>query len=388
MTIPKALRALHLRKARPSQARPTQLHDHGWLQRWMQTTADLANLQYSHRMVDAVIDEIDGRQIRIGEQWLTDFASCNYLGLDLDPGIIAAVPEYLARWGTHPSWSRLLGSPALYEELEDRLTDLLGAEDTLLLPTVSLIHLSVLPILAGGGTLFLDSRAHKTIYDGCSLSVARGATIERFRHNDLDQLDALLRGNWRRPGVICIDGINSMTGNPPDLHTLAALARRHDALLYVDDAHGFGVIGERSGDELCSYGARGNSIVRHFGESYDNVDPRRRPLEVVLVAARVRRLPVGDQAGAEDHGATVPLLRAVPDRLAGDGQRGPPSQRPARRAAARADLRADRARARQARRARHGNAQPIRVSDHRDTAPRSRHASTRSATCCFTAAST
>ena len=89
-----------------------------WLERWIRSTQDLARLQYSHRMLDAVIDEIDGRYIRVGDQWLTDYASCNYLGLDLDPEIIAAIPEYLAKWGTHPSWSRLLGSPVLYEQIE------------------------------------------------------------------------------------------------------------------------------------------------------------------------------------------------------------------------------------------------------------------------------
>jgi 8-amino-7-oxononanoate synthase len=237
----------------------------------MTTTGELARLQYSHRMVDAVIDEVNGRQIRIGDHWLTDYASCNYLGLDLDPEIIAAVPEYLARWGTHPSWSRLLGSPVLYEEIEARLTELLGSEDSLLLPTITHIHMSVIPVLAGGGTLFLDQRAHKTIYDGCATAQARGATVQRFGHNDLDQLEALLRGDWRRPGMICIDGVNSMTGNAPPLAEFAALAREHDALLYVDDAHGFGVIGERSVNEPCAYGVRGNSIVRHLAESYDNI---------------------------------------------------------------------------------------------------------------------
>src|SRR6185295_12439607 len=74
-----------------------------------------------------------------------------------------------------------------------------------------------------------------------------------------------------RPRLICMDGVNSMTGNAPDFPAFAALAREHDALLYVDDAHGFGVIGERSPDELCSYGTKGNSIVRHTGETYDNV---------------------------------------------------------------------------------------------------------------------
>jgi 8-amino-7-oxononanoate synthase len=242
-----------------------------WLERWIRSTEDLARLQYSHRMLDAVIEEIDGRDIRIGDQWLTDYASCNYLGLDLDEEIIAAIPEYLARWGTHPSWSRLLGSPVLYEEIESKLTDLLGCEDSLVLPTITHIHMSVIPVLAGGGTLFLDRRAHKTIYDGCTMAQARGATISRFAHNDLDELETMLKGDWRRPGLICIDGVNSMTGNAPDLAGFAELARAHDVLLYVDDAHGFGVIGERSPAEPCNYGIRGNSIVRHLNETYDNI---------------------------------------------------------------------------------------------------------------------
>jgi 8-amino-7-oxononanoate synthase len=62
-----------------------------------------------------------------------------------------------------------------------------------------------------------------------------------------------------------------MTGNTPDLPAFAAVARRHGALLYVDDAHGFGVIGERAPLEPCPYGVRGNSIVRHAGETYDNL---------------------------------------------------------------------------------------------------------------------
>ena len=124
-------------------------------------------------MMDAVIDEIDGRMIRVGDQWLADFASCNYLGFDLDREIIDAIPAYLDEWGTHPSWSRLLGSPILYEEIEEQLTALLGCEDSLVLPTITHIHMSVIPLLAASGTIFLDARAHKTIYDGCQ--VARAA---------------------------------------------------------------------------------------------------------------------------------------------------------------------------------------------------------------------
>jgi len=256
--------------ARPDSATGRRYEDR-WLERWISSTEDLARLQYSHRMLDAVIEEIDGRMIRVGDQWLADYASCNYLGLDLDEEIIAAVPEYLARWGTHPSWSRLLGSPVLYEQIEAELTELLGAEDSLVLPTITHIHMSVIPVLAGGGTVFLDRRAHKTIYDGCQTAQARGAEIVRFA-GGLDELEQLLRADeWRRPGLICIDGVNSMTGNLPELAEYAALAREHDVLLYVDDAHGFGVIGERSPLEPCDYGIRGNSVVRHLGESYDNL---------------------------------------------------------------------------------------------------------------------
>ena len=242
-----------------------------WIDRWLDTCRDLAELSRSNPMTDAVIDEIDGRMIRIGDRWLADFASCNYLGFDLDKEIIDAVPQYLERWGTHPSWSRLLGSPILYEQIEERLTDLLGAEDTLVLPTITLIHMSVIPVLAGSGTIFLENRAHKTIYDGCRLARSHGAKVRRFEFEDVEELERLLQQANPAPRLICIDGVNSMTGNLADLEEFARVAREYDALLYVDDAHGFGVIGERSPDEASPYGVRGNSIVRHFGESYDHV---------------------------------------------------------------------------------------------------------------------
>jgi 8-amino-7-oxononanoate synthase len=242
-----------------------------WIDRWLAACADLAELKRSNPMTDAVIDEIDGRMIRIGDQWLADFASCNYLGFDLDEEIIDAVPEYLRRWGTHPSWSRLLGSPVLYEQIESRLTELLGCEDSLVLPTITHIHMSVIPVLAAGGTIFLDSRAHKTIYDGCQVARARGATVKRFAFEDPDDLARLLRDDLSHTRIVCMDGVNSITGNAPDLRAFARVAREHGALLYVDDAHGFGVIGERSANETSPYGLRGNSIVRHFGESYDGI---------------------------------------------------------------------------------------------------------------------
>jgi 8-amino-7-oxononanoate synthase len=243
----------------------------GWLDNWLGTTTELARLRSSHPMVDAVIDEVDGRLIRIGNHWLIDFASSNYLGFDLEPQIIDAIPGYLARWGTHPGWSRLRGSSILYQEIESELTELLGSEDSLVLPTVTHIHTSVIPALAREGTIFVDGGARKTVRDACAIAGGQGATVRVFGHDDPDELERLLRQPHPAPGVICIDGINNMTGNAPDIRAFAYLARQYDALLYVDDSHGFGVVGERGPDELCDYGLRGNSVIRHVGETYENV---------------------------------------------------------------------------------------------------------------------
>ena len=252
--------------------KPRRRQGDGWLDRWVATTSDLTRLKHEHPMVDAVIDEQVGRKIRIGDHWLTDFASCNYLGFDLDEEIIAAVPDYLAKWGTHPSWSRLLGSPRLYEEIEEEMTDLLVCEDVLLLPTITHIHMSTIPVLVGDGTVFLDGRAHKTIYDGAMVAAGHGAQVVRFRHNDAAHLEELITASDPGlPRVIAMDGVNSMTGNAPDVGEFARIACAHDALLYLDDAHGFGVIGERSPDELCDYGTKGNSVFRHQGVGYEHV---------------------------------------------------------------------------------------------------------------------
>jgi 8-amino-7-oxononanoate synthase len=233
--------------------------------------ADLDRLRRSNPMYDAVIDEIDGRRIRIGDHWLTDWASCNYLGFDLDPEIMAAIDPLVARWGTHPSWSRLLGNPRPYVEIEERLTELLGAPDTLALPTITHIHTSVIPVLAGEGSIFMDAQAHKTIYDGCAIARGRGVTLTRFAADDPGALEEALRASRRvGPRLVCMDGVNSMTGNAPALAAFARVCREYGALLYVDDAHGFGVIGGDA-DAEHPYGLRGNSIVRYAGETYDDV---------------------------------------------------------------------------------------------------------------------
>ncbi|MDT9692820.1 aminotransferase class I/II-fold pyridoxal phosphate-dependent enzyme [Streptomyces sp. P9(2023)] len=233
---------------------------------------DLERLKRTSQMCDAVIDEIDGRKLRVENEWLVDFASCNYLGFDLDPEIMAAIEPQVSSWGTHPSWSRLIGSPRLYPQIEERLTELLGAPDTLLLPTITLIHQSVIPLLAGDGRVFVEAQAHRTVYDGCVVARGQGATVQRFHADSPWELEMQLRsipGDVSR--LVCMDGVNSMTGNFPDLGAIARICRENGALLYVDDAHGFGVIGERIRGESSPWGSRGNCIIRHLGESYDGV---------------------------------------------------------------------------------------------------------------------
>ena len=282
-------------------------------------------------MLDAVIDEQRGRRIRIGDHWLTDWASCNYLGFDLDAEIIAAIPEYLARWGTHPSWSRLLGNPRPYEEIEEQMTALLGCEDVLLLPTITHIHMSVIPILAGEGTIFLDGgrtrrsttvrwsqrgAARKSCGSATTMSPismscspqSPGTPADRDRRRELDDRQ---RAGPRR---------------------VRRVAGEHDALLYVDDAHGFGVIGERSPDELCATAPRATACSG-TRTCLRQRRARRRVLEVLLVAARVPCPADPAERRAQGARASVPLLRPVAGRVARDDDRRPRGQPQPRRLA-------------------------------------------------------
>ena len=115
-------------------------------------------------MFDADAIEINNRMIKVGNKWVADFASCNYLGFDLDQEIIESIEPALKKWGVHPSWCRLVASPNLYVQAEEALADLIGIEDTLILPTVTLIHIGVIPSLVGkDGVMFLDKSDRKSV---------------------------------------------------------------------------------------------------------------------------------------------------------------------------------------------------------------------------------
>ncbi len=109
----------------------------------------------------------------------------------------------------------MLGSPVPYEQIEALLGELLGVEDVLLLPTLTHIHTALIPVLANCGTVLVDSRAHKTVWDGAVLARSRGAVLRRFARDDPGDLERLLGEHPPAPRPGCLDVINSMTGNPP-----------------------------------------------------------------------------------------------------------------------------------------------------------------------------
>jgi len=222
---------------------------------------------------NVVATKIEGRKIWTSDvHWVYDFASCNYLGLDLDADMQQGVLEQINDWGVHPSWCRLVASPAIYREAEEKIASLIGTETCLILPTVTLISIGVLPALVGrGGTLFLDKSGHETMYEAAKIARDNGSYLESFKQNDLQTLEQLLQKHKDRVRkVILIDGVYSMSGDIAELPSLVALAKKYEAIIYIDDAHGFGVIGEQPTPEM-PFGFRGKGVVKHFGLSYENI---------------------------------------------------------------------------------------------------------------------
>jgi acyl-CoA synthetase (AMP-forming)/AMP-acid ligase II/7-keto-8-aminopelargonate synthetase-like enzyme/acyl carrier protein len=214
----------------------------------------------------AVVSEQDGRNVKIDGRWYCDFASANYLGLDLHPEVLASIPEATKRWGAHPSWTRAVASPQIYEDLEREIAGFVGAPHVLVFPTVTLLHGGVLPVLAGSdGAIILDRSAHNSVQEAASLAASRGTVVDWFDHNDPHDLERRLEFHKDRSRkIVAVDGVYSMSGAYPPLPEFARLARRHGARVYVDDAHGLGVIGENPTPDN-PYGHKGNGVVRHFG---------------------------------------------------------------------------------------------------------------------------
>lgn len=197
-----------------------------------------------------VAAELDGRQLRV-------FCSNDYLGLAVEPRVIAAFQRAAAEHGVGSSGAHLItGHRREHDALEEELADFLGRRRALLFSTGYMANMGVIDALVRpGDAVYQDWLNHASLYDGGRLS---GAAVFRYAHADTADLAVQLgQGEYRRR-LIVTDGLFSMDGDIAPLAELAALARVHGGWLMVDDAHGIGVVGP---------GGRGSVAAAELGEA-------------------------------------------------------------------------------------------------------------------------
>ena len=207
---------------------------------------------------DLTMQSCDGeRRSMIEGREVVNFGSANFLGLDFDPRLQEALEQGARTWGVHQYSSRSFYSIELYERMERRLAHWLQVEDTLLFPCVTKLHAGVLPALARkGDVLAVDRFSHNSIWEASKIAAAGGAEVREFDASRPESLADVCRRSRKASCVVVVDGVYSMTGEIPKLAELDEVARNHDALLYVDDAHGTGVVGP--GGRGAAYGQLGS----------------------------------------------------------------------------------------------------------------------------------
>jgi 8-amino-7-oxononanoate synthase len=195
---------------------------------------------YRQRMTS---DSPQGVHVSIDGRDYLSFCSNDYLGLAAHPDLTGALCEAAGRWGVGAGASHLLGGhSAVHAELERAVAEFLGCQQALLFSTGYMANLAVLTAFTGRDDVILQDRLnHASLLDAGLLSRAR---MRRFAHADLSALERLLKMPRRGEAIVASDGVFSMDGDIAPLSGLLQLCRQHDALCYVDDAHGFGVLGQ------------------------------------------------------------------------------------------------------------------------------------------------
>jgi 8-amino-7-oxononanoate synthase len=186
--------------------------------------------------------------------------SNNYLGLTNHPEVIAAGVEAIQKYGSGCSGSRFLnGTLDIHLALEKELAEFLHKEAVLTFSTGFQSNLGILSAIAGRNDVIVgDKENHASIYDGCRLSYAK---LLRYNHNDMEDLERILASVPEENGILIVtDGVFSMTGDIANLPEIVRLAKKYEARIMVDDAHGLGVLG-----------AHGRGTAEHFGLE-DEVD--------------------------------------------------------------------------------------------------------------------
>lgn len=188
---------------------------------------------------------VDGSDDFRGRE-LYNFGSDSFLGLDRDRRVQQAIADALPHWGTHNGASRAFSSASLCAEAERRLAQWLGVEDTLIFTSVTLANIGLIPAIAVPGELLVvDRLSHDSIQQGARLAAAGGAIVKELSPCRGDTLRALLAAEKRKGCVLAVDGVYSMTGKIPPLPELNDVVREFGGVMYVDDAHGTGVVGDK-----------------------------------------------------------------------------------------------------------------------------------------------
>lgn len=197
-----------------------------------------------------------GARLNVDGQSLLAFCSNDYLGLANDAALKAAVHAAVEVYGVGAGASPMVsGHSVANAALELELADAVQLPRALYFYAGYATNASIVPALVGAGdALFSDVLNHACLIDGARLSKAQ---VQRFAHADLAQLDKLLAASPARRKLVISDAVFSMDGDVADIPGLLALCERHDALLLLDDAHGFGVLGPQGRGALAAAGLTG-----------------------------------------------------------------------------------------------------------------------------------
>ena len=192
------------------------------------------------------------------------FCSNDYLGLANHPRLIAALQQGAQEWGVGAGAAHLVsGHMAPHQQLEQQLAGFVGKPEALLFSTGYMANIGVVQALAGkGDTIFADKLNHASLNDAMQLS---RADVQRYRHNDMAHLESLLQKNAEAgPAgrkLIITDAVFSMDGDLAPLPELLALCERYNGWLLLDDAHGFGVLGDQGRGSLSHFGVSSPRII-------------------------------------------------------------------------------------------------------------------------------
>jgi 8-amino-7-oxononanoate synthase len=194
-----------------------------------------------------ILDGAQGAHATIDGQRVISFCSNDYLGLAADPALVAAAHAAVDQCGVGAGAAHLItGHHRFHDDFETAFARFVGKPAALLFSTGYLANLGVLTaLLTRKGEVFADKLNHASLVDAAQLS---GASFTRYRHNDLAQLEGQLAASTAQDKLIVSDLVFSMDGDTAPVDALLDLAERYDAWLYLDDAHGFGVLnGGRGG---------------------------------------------------------------------------------------------------------------------------------------------